>query len=69
MDKDIAFSSIVDLNCYPINKHGSQALSEVVEVAKRRYSTEGIVTFPGFLLPEAVSSAVKDIERGSDKVW
>ena len=69
MDKDVPFSSIVDLNCYPINQRGSQALSEVVEVAKRRYSSEGIVTFPGFLLPDAVSSAIKDIERNSDKVW
>ena len=54
----LPLSSIVDLAKYPIHVWGSAALAEVTEAAGRRYLSEGIVTFPGFLLPEAVDMAV-----------
>ena len=65
----LPLSSIVDLGKYPIHERGSAALAAVTEVAGRRYLVEGIVTFPGFLLPEAVELAVADIERDADKAW
>ena len=54
---------------YPVHARGSAALAEVTEAAGRRYLSEGIVTFPGFLLPEAVDLAVADIEMDTDKAW
>ena len=65
----LPLSSIVDLAKYPVHARGSAALAEVTEEAGRRYLTEGIVTFPGFLLPEAVDLAVADIEMDTDKAW
>jgi hypothetical protein len=29
----------------------------------------GVVTFPGFLVPSALSSAIADIEANSQKAW
>lgn len=63
-------SSIVNLGRFPINQRGgSPPLREVVETARRRYRDEGIATFPGFLLPDAVASAIADIEQDSEKAW
>ena len=65
----LPLSSIVDLAKYPVHARGSTALAQVTEEAGRRYLSEGIVTFPGFLLPEAVDLAVANIEMDTDKAW
>jgi len=68
-DAAVPLSSIVNLGRFPINQRGSPPLREVVEAARRRYKDEGIATFPGFLLPEALASAISDIEQDSEKAW
>ncbi len=61
--KGVSFP-IVDLARYPIDRKGSPALGEVIRSAKDKYRSDGIVTFPGFLVPSAIASAVEDINRG-----
>ena len=44
-------------------------LSKIATNVSNNGLFSGIATFPGFLLPEAVASAIADIEQDSEKAW
>lgn len=63
MEEANDLSGVLNMKKYPIENMESQEYKELLENARAMFKKDGIVTFPQFLLPEAVDTTVREIEK------
>lgn len=69
MEEANDLSGVMNMKKYPIENMESQEYKELLENARAMFKKDGIVTFPQFLLSEAVDTTVREIEKEKPAAW
>jgi len=62
MSKSAEPSDLLDLGCYPLHDLSGPRGRALLAAARARFTAEGVLTLPGFVVPPAVATLCREVE-------